>query len=70
MRITPIQIEWNSWNGFIFKIVGIDNGGRDRALFGINVSTNFLYVDILFFIIKVFDKTDYSDTEFKQRSQK
>lgn len=23
MNITPIQIEWNSYNGFIFEIVGV-----------------------------------------------
>ena len=58
MRITLIEIEWNSWNGFVFEIIGADNGGIGRALFGINVCGNFLYIDFLFFVIKIFDKTE------------
>lgn len=57
--ITPIHLEWNAWNGFIFKVLDIELGKYDsRSLFSINVSNNFLIIDILFFQITVFDKTN------------
>ena len=58
-RLTIINAEWNSYNGFVFeflhlelfKMVNIDN-----SLFGINISKRFLYIDIFWMQIKIFDK--------------
>ncbi|MEK6878929.1 MAG: hypothetical protein AABY22_04940 [Nanoarchaeota archaeon] len=60
-RITPIQMEWNSYNGFIFELFYLEIFKPlriENSLFGINVSKNFLYFDIFFMPIKIFDKTD------------
>lgn len=57
--ITPIHLEWNAWNGFIFKVLDIELGKHDsRSLFSVNASSNFLIIDVLFFQITVFDKTE------------
>ena len=52
IAIELIRAEWNSWNGFIFCILGIN----DTALLGTNFSSGFWYIDILFFTIKIFEK--------------
>lgn len=57
--ITPIHLEWNAWNGFIFKVLDIEIGKKDsRSLLSVNVSNSFLIIDILFMQFTVFDKTD------------
>jgi hypothetical protein len=60
-KITIINAEWNCYNGFIFELIHLELFKPidiDNALFGLNVSKNFLYIDILWMQIKVFDKTD------------
>jgi hypothetical protein len=57
MRITPITVEWNSYNGLIIELLHIDAGKLDNSLFGINCSKTFLYVDVFFLSLKIFDKT-------------
>ncbi len=55
-----INIEWNCYNGFIFDILHLETYkllNLDSALFGVSFSKRFLYVDVLFFTIKIFDKT-------------
>lgn len=56
-QIVLINIEWNSINGCIFKLLTIElnKPNIDSSLFGINFSKRFLYIDIFFFTIKVFD---------------
>ncbi len=59
-RFTPIRIEWNCYNGFIFELFHMElykPVNIDNALFGLNVSKDFLYIDIFFMQIKFFDKT-------------
>lgn len=57
--ITPIHLEWNAWNGFIFKVLDIELGAKEaRSLFSINVSNSFLVIEVLFFQIVAFDKTN------------
>lgn len=57
-RISIIELEWNCYNGFIFKVLEFEPKRYiDRALFGISFSKSFLYVDLLFFSFKIFDKT-------------
>ena len=55
-RFTLFNCEWNCFNGFILQIltVGIQ---CDRSLFSVNFSKEFLYLNLLFTEIKVFDKT-------------
>jgi len=56
-RITPIILEWNCYNGFVFHLFDIDFDYIEGSLFGINASREFLYVDIFWINIGVFDKT-------------
>ena len=51
-RITILNIEWNCYNAIIIELLAVN----DRALFGINVSTRFLMIDLFWFNIIVFDK--------------
>ena len=59
-KLNLIEIEWNCYNGFMASIIHLDlnKPNIDSALLGINVSHSFMYVDILFMTIKVFDKSD------------
>lgn len=59
LSLTLIQLEWNAWNGFIFSLVHVEcsKPNMDSALFGVNASENFLYIDLLFIPIVIFDKT-------------
>ena len=60
-RITLITVEWNCYNGFIFEFMHLELFkpiNIDNALFGMNVSKNFLYIDVFYMRIKVFDKSD------------
>lgn len=58
-RFTLFNTEYNSYNGFILDFFGIElsNWDFNRSLFSINSSMEFLYLNILFLEIKVFDKT-------------
>ncbi len=58
-RFTPIVIEWNSYNGFNLEIFHIESYkpiNLDSSLFGISASKEFLYINIFYFTIKIFDK--------------
>jgi len=59
-KINLIEIEWNCYNGLIVSILHLDlnKPNIDSALLGVNASPNFLYINILFMTIKVFDNTD------------
>lgn len=48
MRITPIHIEINSWNGLILEVLGIDYKHIDGSLFSIYYTCDVLYIEILF----------------------
>jgi hypothetical protein len=54
--VVLLDIEWNCYNGFILSIFHLDAGSIDSALLEINVSREFLYIDLFFITIKVFDK--------------
>ena len=56
-RITPIILEWNCYNGSVFHLFDIDLYDIESSLFGINASREFLYVDIFWINIRIFDKT-------------
>ena len=58
-RFTLFNCEWNFYNGFLLDFCRFElfNWDSDRSLFSINVSKEFLYLNILFAEIKVFDKT-------------
>ena len=58
-KLTLINLEWNCYNGFCFDILGMDSYrcfNNDSSLFGINVSRQFLYIDILWITLTIFDK--------------
>ena len=60
-KINIINCEWNCYNGFVFNIFELELYkpiNIDSSLFGINVSRNFFYIDLLFIKIKLFDKTE------------
>ena len=58
-KFTLFNCEWNFYNGFYLDFCGLalSNWDFDRSLFSINSSMEFLYLNILFLEIKVFDKT-------------
>lgn len=62
LEFTLIDISWNHYNGFLFKLLEFDHRlmpGNERALFGINFAgKDFLYISILFFNLKIYDKHD------------
>lgn len=54
-----ISIEWNCINGFSFKLIHFDMFlpvNIDSSLFGLSISSQFIYIDVLWFSIKIFDK--------------
>ena len=60
-RFTLINIEWNWYGGFVFEILHLTLDERfnidiDNALFGVNASKHFLYIDLFWMEIKVFDR--------------
>ncbi len=59
-RICLIEAEWNNYNGFMFSILNLDlnKPNIDSSLFGLNISSYYFYLSLMFFTIKVFDKTD------------
>lgn len=59
-RLNLINIEWNCYNGFIFRVLELESyrPNLDSALLGLNFSKRFLYVDLLFFHLKVFDRNE------------
>ena len=58
--IILLRIEYGYINGFVFQVLGVDNLliYEERSLFEINFGGTFLYIDILFFNFKIYDKTD------------
>lgn len=59
-KIKILNIEWNCYNGFIFELLQLELYkpiNIDSALFSINISKDFLCIDIFFLNFKVFDKT-------------
>ena len=53
-KIQLINIEWNSYNGFIFEILAIN----DWALFGINSAyKTFFNIHLCFIMIPIYNKT-------------
>ncbi len=50
MRFTPIRIEWNELNGFMFTIIGIEAWNFESDFIGISWGwKNYFYI-YLFFI--------------------
>lgn len=59
-EFTPIRIEWNSTNGFMFLIFSVEAEGKinvNNSLFGIHWSPDFLLIELFYRNIKVYDKT-------------
>lgn len=57
-KFTPILIEWNFYNGFIFKLLEIEitfneKLSNPRSLFSINSSSKFLYLELFFIEIPI-----------------
>jgi len=52
--------EWSSWNGFVLHLFHYDgdifNRSLDNSLFAINLSKNFLYIDIFFMSFKIYNR--------------
>ena len=58
-RFTLFNCNWDFYSGFKLDLCEIEilDWGFNRSLFSINGSKEFLYLNILFLEIKVFDKT-------------
>lgn len=60
-RISLINVEWNCYNGFLLQFIHLELFkpiDTDSSLFGVNVSKDFLYIDIFWKTIKIFDKNE------------
>lgn len=58
MKISIINIEWNSWNGFIIDFLNVDLGIKEGSLFCINVDKKFCYVDLFFHHFKLWKRIE------------
>jgi hypothetical protein len=58
-RFTLIEVEWNIYNGFVLSFLSIAdyNGNINGSLFAVFGSRSFLYINLFFKVIKIFDKT-------------
>ena len=43
-RITPTLLEYNTWNGFTFELIGIETRNFEGALFGIYINSHGLQI--------------------------
>lgn len=59
------SLEFNTWNGWILQVLHLDlnKPNIDSSLFGVNVCEDFMYVDLFYFNIKVFDKTEIKEED-------
>ena len=58
-RIDLVNIGWTCYTGYFFEILNIECWKPvdiDNCLFGIRFSKSFLFIDIFFFTITIFDK--------------
>lgn len=58
MRISVINIEWNSWNGFLLDVLHFELKTKEGSFFCINVDSSFCYVDLFFFNIKLWQRVE------------
>ena len=49
-RVTPIRVEWNIYNGFIFEILFVDIGRFESCLFGTSFVFGEYWMVHLFFM--------------------
>jgi hypothetical protein len=47
-RITPIHLEWNNCNGFVFELIGFETDKIEGSLLGLYFSKEFISFSILF----------------------
>lgn len=52
-RFTPIRLEFNDWNGFIFEVFYIGWGNWERSLFSIDINSYGIQLDIIFVTIEI-----------------
>ena len=53
-RLTLIDIDWNCYNGFSFRILGIDYGRFEGDLLGMSWGwRSYFQISILFFTIEI-----------------
>jgi len=58
-RLNFIRFEWNCYNGFVFNVLDIEAHKPidfEGSLFGIYISKDFFYIEILFMTIMIFDR--------------
>jgi hypothetical protein len=52
-RLTLINLEVNSYNGFVFELIGIETEKFDGELFAVYCWRDFLIISLLFFKFEV-----------------
>jgi hypothetical protein len=62
-RINVIGLEYTRWNGLNFYILEVERNLFEGSLLGLNLAPEFLYIEIFYFRIRVFDKNKYSKKE-------
>jgi len=57
VELTPIRLEWNGYNGLIFKIFGLEFQGNkhnfEGDLIGMHISTNYVIVYLLYISFEI-----------------
>jgi hypothetical protein len=57
VEFTPIRLEWNGYNGLIFKIFGLEFQGNkhnfEGDLIGLHISTNYVIVYLLYISFEI-----------------
>ena len=60
IEIGLIDIKWSCYNSFALSILylNLTHPFIESSLFAINIHSTFLYIDLFWMRIKIFDKTD------------
>ena len=48
-KVTPLRIEWNDWNGFIFELLGLEIPAIEGALFGVGIGRGWIVIEVFYY---------------------
>ena len=55
-NFTLCDIEYNSYNGFMFTLLGIDVNKLESSLFHLGLSKDYIYLQLLFMNFEIWEK--------------
>ena len=53
-----IRLEYNSWNGFVFGLLGLETYNHDRSILGIQFARRFLVIELFYVAFIIYDFTE------------